>query len=155
MVRKIFFFLIPFIFVCCASDPAPVETPAAELAPFLPRPEPVETERLKISIEYLKPTTASISVSYSAENWAFIYGVELKNGAGDTVRYTFKNPRRSVRNDASIFENCVIILQDIVDDYSNFTAATKLRNFLAVGDVTARPLADNKIFSFSAVEITQ
>ena len=151
MVRKIILLLIPFIFVCCASDPAPV-VPAAPEPPAVVS-VPVVSSPI-ITIDLSKPDFASIGVSYSADTWAFITGVELKNGAGETVRYTFKKPMRKVNNNGSITEICTISLQDYNIDGVVSTGASKLRAFVAVGDVTARPLADNEIFNFSAVTIT-
>ena len=146
MVRKLILLLIPLFFIGCASDPAPVSVAPAE-------PEPVQNIIIKIDVS--KPDSASVSVSYSADQWAFINGVELKNGAGDVVRYTFKKPLRKVMSGGDILEICSIVLQDYDIGGVVSAGASKLRDFVAVGDVTARPLADNKIFNFSAVEITQ
>lgn len=151
MVRKLFLLLIPFIFIACASDPAPVVTAAPE--PPVVVPEPVVVANPKISIDLSKPDSAIVSVSYSADFWAFITGVELKNCAGDTVRYTFKKPFHEVMDNGSCLEICNIFLKDSVGEYYVNTSATKLRGFVAVGDITARPIADNKIFNFYQVVI--
>ena len=147
MVRKLILLLIPLFFIGCASDPAPV----VSVAPA--EPEPVQNIIIKIDLS--KPDSASIALSYSADQWAFINGVELKNGAGDVVRYTFKKPMRKVMDSGGVLEICSIVLQDYDIGGVVSAGASKLRDFVAVGDVTARPLADNEIFSFSAVEITQ
>lgn len=148
MVRKLVFLLIPLFFIGCVSDPAPVS-----VEPSVPDVEPVVIQNPSIRIDVSEPDIASITVSYSADYWAFINGVILKNGAGEEKRYTFKNPRRTVRPDASIYEVCIYISQNtdippIVHYY-----ADELRAFVAVGDITARPLADNKTFSFMPVDI--
>lgn len=149
MVRKILFILIPLFFIGCASDPAPV-VPAEPAAPAV---EPVVVQNPKISIDLSKPDSASVSLSYSADSWAFITGVELKNGAGDIVRYTFKKPLRKVMDSGAILEICSIVLQDYDIGGVVSAGASKLRDFVAVGDVTARPLADNEIFNFMPVDI--
>ena len=143
MVRKLFFILIPFIFICCASDNPPAVPAEPSLRPFTSAP--VVEQNPKVVIDLTAQDSVAITVSYSAEWWAFINGVVLKNGAGEEKRYTFKKPNRSVRSDASIFEACVYICRD------NY--ADELREFVAVGDVTARPLADNKYFDFAPVVI--
>ena len=147
-MKKLFLILICAALVGCASKPAEL----AEVAPVVS--EPVVTN-LKIIIEFSAPDMASVTVSYSADNWAFINGVELQNGAGDKMRYTFKTPYRKVMSNGSILEICTITLQNYVIDGIASTGASKLRDFVAVGDVTARPLADNEFFNFSAVVINE
>ena len=149
MVRKLILLLIPLFFIGCASDPAPV-VPAEPAAPAV---EPVVVQNPKISIDLSKPDSASIALSYSADQWAFINGVELKNGAGDVVRYTFKKPFRKVMDSGAVLEICSIVLQDYDIGGVVSAGASKLRDFVAVGDVTARPLADNKNFGFMQVII--
>jgi hypothetical protein len=149
MVRKLILLLIPFIFIACASDPAPAVTPEPELRPFLPRPE-VE-QNPKIEIDLTKHDSASITVVYSADTWAFINAVILKNSAGEEKTYRFKKPSRSVRADASILEICVYTSLN----YDDLKYADDLRQFVAVGDVTARPLADDAYFDFMPVKIKQ
>ena len=145
MVRKLILLLIPLFFIGCASDPAPVSVAPAE-------PEPVQNIIIKIDLS--KPDSASIALSYSADQWAFINGVELKNGAGDIVRYTFKKPMRKVMDSGAILEICSIVLQDYDIGGVVSAGASKLRDFVAVGDITARPLADNEIFNYMPVDIT-
>ena len=150
MVRKLILLLIPLFFIGCASDPAPV----VSVVPAEPAAVPVVVQNPKISIDLSKPDSASVSVSYSANQWAFINGVELKNGAGDVVRYTFKKPMRKVMDSGAVLEICSIVLQDYDIGGVVSAGASKLRDFVAVGDVTARPLADNEIFNYMLVDIT-
>lgn len=152
MVRKLIYLFIPLFLLCCPLFIlccASVEAPE----PSAPAVEPVKIVNPEIKIDFTKPEMASVSVYYRADNWAFIDGVELKNGAGETRRYTFKKPRRTVWDNGTISEFGVVVLQDWDIDGVVSTAATKLRDFVAVGDVSARPLADIKYFDFSPVEI--
>lgn len=149
MVRKLILLLIPLFFIGCASDPAPV----VSVVPAEPAAVPAVVQNPKISIDLSKPDSASVSVSYSADQWAFINGVELKNGAGDVVRYTFKKPLRKVMDSGAVLEICSIVLQDYDIGGVVSAGASKLRDFVAVGDVTARPLADNEYFDFAPVVI--
>lgn len=148
MVRKLILLLIPLFFIGCASVPAPVSVVPAE-----PAAVPVVVQNPKISIDLSKPDSASIALSYTADQWAFINGVELKNGAGDVVRYTFKKPLHKVMDSGAVLEICSIVLQDYDIGGVVSAGASKLRDFVAVGDVTARPLADKEFFDFAPVII--
>ena len=77
----------------------------------------------------------------------------MKNGTGDVVRYTFKKPMRKVMDSGAVLEICSIVLQDYDIGGVVSAGASKLRDFVAVGDVTARPLADKKFFGFMQVII--
>ena len=136
MVRKIFFILIPFFFFACASKPAP---------------DPVINPEIKIDLS--KQDMASISLIYTAENWAFINAVELKNAAGEIKKYTFKDVRRDVFKRGVIFEGAVISLFNADDPYIKITDADKLRAFIGGGEITARPLADRRTFAFGPVDV--
>lgn len=150
MVRKyILFLLIPFLFIACASDPAPVVS-SAPAAPVV-KPAVVEVPNPKISIDKSKPDMISISVSYTADAWAFITGIELKNGAGEIKKYTFKKPYHKVLENGRIMEICTYTCQNLDIPPVVHYYADELREFLAVGDITARPIADNEHFSFMPV----
>lgn len=147
MVRKLVFILIPLLLISCASKTTPAVSAEPELRPFLSLPE--EEPNPKVVIDLTQQDSVAITVSYSADQWAFINAVVLRNGAGEEKRYTFKKTSHTVMSDASIIETCVYISRN--SDIENY--ADKLREFLAVGDVTARPLADNKYFEFAPVQI--
>jgi hypothetical protein len=135
VVRKIFLILISFLFLSCASKPV------------------LDDVNPQITITFNSVDSASISVLYTADKWAFINGVELKNAAGDVKKYMFKDVRRQVSKGGAIFEGAVITLFNSDDPYIKITDVEKLRAFIGGGAVTARPLADRRTFAFGAVDI--
>lgn len=154
MVRKIFLILIPFIFLGCQSKPTRESylppPPIAVIPEYKPDPSKLNP---KIIIDTADPDNILISVSYSADSWAFINGVEIKNGAGDIKKYSFKSPRHTVLDSGAVMEICVYTCQNLDIPPVVHYYADEIREFLAVGDITARPLADKKSFGFMQVII--
>ena len=56
------------------------------------------------------------------------------------------------KSHCAVLEICSIVLQDYDIGGVVSAGASKLRDFVAVGDITARPLADNEIFNFMPVD---
>lgn len=138
MVRKLFIiFLIPFIFISCASKPA-VDN----------KPNPY------IEITFDGNDTATIFLTYSGSSWAFINGVELKNAAGELRRYDFKKVDRNAMR-RGIWEGAVYTTFNYkADGFSKaLPYVDDLRAFIGGADVTARPLAERNIFYFVPVNI--
>ena len=92
MVRKLFFILIPFFFLACASKPAP--------APVEKKPS------VEISIN-IKGSAVVVGCYYHGDDWLFIKGVEFRNAAGETRRVMFKNTERRVNGSGRVTEFAV------------------------------------------------
>ena len=82
MKKYIFLLFLSLLFISCASKPAP--RPAFELK-----------DTIEIEIKYTA-NTVLVSFSYRGDDWLFVRGVEVMNGAGDTKKCMFSNPRHNV-----------------------------------------------------------
>lgn len=60
---------------------------------------------------------------------------------------------RSVQKDSSVYEYGFIVLINNKSEYIDIRNAENLIVFIGDGNVTARPLADDKYFDFIPVEI--
>ena len=151
MVRKyILFLLIPFFFFGCKSKPLTHYYPTKiAVIPENTAPDP-RMLNPHIVVNLSDPDCATITVGYSAQNWAFINAIELKNADGEILKYSVSCSRK-VGDRGWISEVGSVILMDwdLGGEYTKQN--TRLREFLAVGDITARPIADNEHFSFMPV----
>lgn len=104
----------------------------------------------RISVKLSDPDCVIITMGYSAQNWAFINAIELKNADGEILKYSVSCSRK-VGDRGWISEVGSVILMDwdLGGEYTKQN--TRLREFLAVGNITARPIADNEHFSFMPV----
>lgn len=105
-----------------------------------------------IVVNLSDPDCATITVGYSAQNWAFINAIELKNADGEILKYSVSCSRK-VGDRGWISEVGSVILMDwdLGGEYTKQN--TRLREFMAVGGVTGRPVADESRFGFMMIEI--
>lgn len=90
-MKKIFIPLFFFLFlISCASKPAPRTSFKLE-------------NTVEIAIKRT-PNTVLVSFAYRGDDWLFIRGVEIMNGAGDTRICTIKKPRRNVSSGGRVSE---------------------------------------------------
>lgn len=141
MVRKIFLLFIPFFFVACASNKSGLSQHIENIPPY------------EVKIEITGADMVSLTAVYRGSWWAFLNGIEIKNAAGETKKYKLKDVNRSVQKDSSVYEYGFIVLINNKSEYIDIRNAENLIVFIGDGNVTARPLADDKYFDFIPVEI--
>lgn len=90
MRKLVFILFLCLVFSACASTD--VEPATRDLSPT-------------VAIQ-IKPDNSAfyIYASYSGDDWAFMYGVELVNEAGEVKRSNFTDPRRRVLSGGRVSE---------------------------------------------------
>ena len=137
MKKLIFSILISFLFFSCGT------TKQTEYH--------IKDHEIGITIDTVKEM-AIISSRYRGKNWAFIYGLELKNTDGDFRDYKFKDVHRSVNDNATVYEYSIIILQDFPTLDGKIPTYTKFCDFVK-GGVKGRIRAKEAYYDLEDINI--